>query len=152
MIRARTTTRGKTMITAIPLTIVPLILFNVIGYAVGGNPWGDVLFGVPLMSGASWPVTISDLMILLALVMLFFETLRSAQPARTATITNHIVSTILLIVYVVEFIVVPVAGDSLFFVLTAIALFDVVAGFTISIKTAQRDISFGTGVDVAGHR
>ena len=139
------------MITAIPLTIVPLILFNVIGYAVGGNPWGDVILGVPLMSGSSWSVTISDLMILLALVMLFFETLRSAQPARTATITNHIVSTILLIVYVVEFIVVPVAGDSLFFVLTAIALFDVVAGFTISIKTAQRDISFGTGIDTAGH-
>jgi hypothetical protein len=29
----------------------------------------------------------------------------------------------------------------LFFLLTAIALFDVVAGFTISIKTAQPDIS-----------
>ena len=57
----------------------------------------------------------------------------------------------MLIVYVVEFIVVPVAGDSLFFILTAIALFDVVAGFTISIRTAQRDISFGSGVDTGVH-
>jgi len=135
------------MITAIPLTIVPLILFNVIGFAVGGNPWGNDLFVVPLMSGVGWPVTLTDLMILLGLAMLFFETLRSAQPSRTATITNHIVSTILLIVYVVEFIVVAVAANSLFFVLTAIALFDVVAGFTISIRTAQRDISFGSGID-----
>ena len=141
------------MITAIPLTVIPLILFNVIGYAVGGNPWTNELVHIPLMSGVSWSVTISDLMILLALVMLFFETLRSAQPARTSTITNHIISTILLIIYVVEFIVVPVAGDSLFFVLTAIALFDVVAGFTISIRTAQRDISFGGSVDgAAGQR
>jgi hypothetical protein len=96
-------------------------------------------------------VTPSDLMILLGLVMLFFETLRSAQPARGGIITNHIVSTILLIVYVVEFIIVPIAGDSLFFILTAIALFDVVAGFTISIRTAQRDISFGAGVDTNVH-
>jgi len=150
--RGYTGNPGETMIAAIPLTIVPLILFNVIGYAMGGgiggaNPWLNELFRVPLISGESWPVTLSDLMILLGLVMLFFETLRSAQPARTSTITNHIVSTILLIVYVVEFIVVPVAGDSLFFVLTAICLFDVVAGFTISIRTAQRDISFGSGID-----
>ncbi len=144
------------MLTAIPLTIVPLILFNVIGYAVGVAPgaesiWLKDLFQVPLISGESWPVTPSDLMILLGLIMLFFETLRAALPARTATIANHIISTILLIVYVVEFIVVPVAGDSLFFILTAIALFDVVAGFTISIRTAQRDISFGAGVDQGVH-
>jgi hypothetical protein len=144
------------MLTAIPLTLVPLILFNVIGYAVGvpvggESPWLKELFHVPLISGQTWPVTPSDLMILLGLAMLFFETLRSAQPARSGVITNHIVSTILLVIYVVEFIVVPIAGDSLFFILTAIALFDVVAGFTISIRTAQRDISFGSGVDTNIH-
>jgi hypothetical protein len=144
------------MLTAIPLTIVPLILFNVIGYAVGvapdgASPWLKELFSVPLISGQKWPVTPSDLMILLGLAMLFFETLRSAQPAKSGVITNHIVSTILLVIYVVEFIVVPIAGDSLFFILTAIALFDVVAGFTISIRTAQRDISFGAGGDPAAH-
>jgi hypothetical protein len=147
---------GVSMLTAIPLTIVPLILYNVIGYAIGvapgaESPWLRELFQVPLISGERWPVTPSDLMILLGLVMLFFETLRSAQPARGGTITNHIISTILLIIYVVEFIVVPVAGDSLFFILTAMALFDVVAGFTISIRTAQRDISFGAGVDSGIH-
>jgi hypothetical protein len=139
------------MINAVPLTIIPLILFNVIGYAVGGDPWLNPLFDIPLMSGLRWHVSPSDLMILLGLVMLFFETLRSARPALTSTITNHIVSTIVLIVYIVEFIVVPVAANSLFIVLSAIALFDVVAGFTISIKTAQRDISFGAGVDGGMH-
>ena len=133
------------MLTAIPLTVIPLILFNAIGFAIGGDPWLVGRFSIPLMSGLAWNVTLSDLMILLALAMLFFETLRSAKPALTSTITNHIVSTILLIVYIVEFIIVPIAANSLFLVLTAIALFDVVAGFTISIRTAQRDISFGGG-------
>ena len=133
------------MLTAIPLTVIPLILFNAIGFALGGDPWLVGRFSIPLMSGLAWNVTLSDLMILLALAMLFFETLRSARPALTSTITNHIVSTVLLIVYIVEFIIVPIAANSLFLVLTAIALFDVVAGFTISIRTAQRDISFGAG-------
>jgi len=133
------------MIAAIPLTIIPLILFNAIGFAIGGNPWGNVLFAIPMVSGTPWSVTLSDVMILVALVLLFFETLRSAMPARGTTVTNHIVSTAILIVYIVEFIVVPVAANSLFFALTVIALFDVVAGFTISIKTAQRDIAFGHG-------
>ena len=137
------------MITAIPLTIIPLILFNAIGFAVGGDPWGNVLFGVTMVSGMRWNVTLGDLMILLAVVLLFFETLRSARPAMTSTITNHIVSTILLIVYIIEFIAVPVAANSLFFALTVIALFDVVAGFTISIRTAQRDIALGHGIDGA---
>jgi hypothetical protein len=35
------------MLTAIPLTIVPLVLFNVLGYALGGAPWNNVLFTVP---------------------------------------------------------------------------------------------------------
>jgi len=135
------------MLTAIPLTVIPLILFNALGFALGGDPWAVTRFTVPLMSGLSWNVTLSDLMILLGLAMLFFETLRSAKPALTSTITNHIVSTILLIIYIVEFIIVPIAANSLFLVLTAIALFDVVAGFTISIRTAQRDISFGGTAD-----
>jgi hypothetical protein len=57
-------------------------------------------------------------------------------------ITNHIVSTVLLIVYVVQFIADREAGISLYLILTAVALFDVIAGFTISIRTAQRDITY----------
>lgn len=136
------------MLAAIPLTIIPLILYNALGYALGGNPWGNTLFTLPLVGGA-WPVTISDLMILLAMVFLFFETLRSASPTRSSTITNHIISTVLVIVYIIEFITVPVAATSLFFTLTVIALFDVIAGFTISIRSASRDISFGHGADGA---
>ena len=137
------------MLAVIPLTIVPLILFNIVAFTIG-EPWLNGLFTIPLISGGSWIVTSGDLMILLGLAMLFLETLRSAQVANSTNIANHIISTILLIVYIVEFIVVKQAGNSLFFVLTAIALFDVVAGFTIAIKTSQRDISLAS-VDTHAH-
>jgi hypothetical protein len=40
-----------------------------------------------------------------------------------------------------------VAAHSVFFILTVIALFDVIAGFSITIKTATRDIALGQNVD-----
>ena len=50
-------------------------------------------------------------------------------------------STIVLIIYIVQFIVSGIAANSTYFILTVIALFDVVAGFSISIRTATRDIA-----------
>jgi len=137
------------MLTAIPLTVVPLIIFNLVAHTVG-NRWSDVLLNLPLFGG-SCAITLSDLVVLVALVMLFFETLRSAAPTRTVMIANHIVSTVLLIVYVVQFIIDPAAGDSLYLILTAIALFDVIAGFTISIRTAQRDVTFAGDPSLGHH-
>lgn len=132
------------MITAIPLTIVPLILFNILGYA--GVDWSDELFGIVMVSGARWALTLGDLMITLGIVILFLEVLKSGRTS-TATVTNHILSTVVLIVYVIELIVIDYSANSVFFVLTLIALFDVIAGFTITIRTASRDVTFGQGFD-----
>jgi hypothetical protein len=74
------------------LTAIPLIVFNALGFALGGGPgapWGDVLFTIPLISGVAWSIMIGDLMILLGLAMLFFETLRSAQAPNAANIATH---------------------------------------------------------------
>jgi hypothetical protein len=134
------------MIAAIPLTVFPLILFNVLGFAFGGSPWENEVFGITMASGLRWTMRLGDLMIVLAIVLLFFELLRAARPA-TATVTNHLVSTFVFIVYLIEFILAGVAANSVFFILTVIALFDVAAGFTISIRTATRDIALGTTID-----
>lgn len=134
------------MLAAIPLTLIPLIVFNVIGFAVGGDPWAAEIFTLTMVSGVQWTMTLGDLMIVLAILILFLEIVRAARPGPN-TIYNHIVSTVVLVVFIVEFIVVAAAANSLFFILTVIALFDVVAGFTISIRTATRDIAFGSSID-----
>ena len=134
------------MIAAIPLTVVPLILFNVLGFAYGGDPWGNVILSFPMASEVSWPLTLGDAMIVFAIVMLFFEVLKAARPA-PMTVTNHVASTGVFVIYLVEFILARVAAHSVFFILTVIALFDVVAGFTISIRTATRDIALGHTID-----
>ena len=138
------------MITAIPLTIIPLILFNIIGYAGGGDvTWTGELFGVVMVSGARWALTYGDLMITFGIIILFLEVMKSGRTS-TATVTNHILSTIVLIIYVIELVVVTYCANSVFFVLTLIALFDVIAGFSITIRAASRDVTFGQGFD-GGH-
>jgi hypothetical protein len=134
------------MIAAIPLTIIPLILFNILGFVYGGSPWENGIFDLTMASGLAWTVTLGDAMILLAIVLLFFELLRAAQPGQ-ATVNNHLASTVVFIIYLIEFIVAGVAANSVFFILTVIALFDVAAGFTISIRTARRDIALGHTFD-----
>ncbi len=134
------------MLAAFPLTLIPLIAFNAIGFLVGGDPWGSEVFAITMVSGAQWSMTLADVMIVLAIVVLFLEIVRAARPSPN-TIYNHIGSTVVLVIYIVEFIVVGAAANSLFFILTTIALFDVIAGFTISIRTATRDIALGHSID-----
>jgi quinol-cytochrome oxidoreductase complex cytochrome b subunit len=135
------------MIYALPLTILPLIVYNVVGYSLSGaDPWSNVLLGITMLSGQVWSLKLGDLLITFAIIILFFEVMKAARSS-TNTISNHVLSTIVLIIYVVEFIVAGVAAHSVFFILTVIALFDVIAGFSITIKTATRDIALGQNVD-----
>ncbi len=135
------------MIYALPLTILPLIVYNVVGYSLSGaDPWSNVLLNITMLSGQVWSLKLGDLLITFAIVILFFEVMKAARSS-TNTISNHVLSTIVLIIYVVEFIVAGVAAHSVFFILTVIALFDVIAGFSITIKTATRDIALGQNVD-----
>jgi len=138
------------MLTAIPLTIIPLILYNIVAAifpeADPGVTWGRELFGLTMVSGARWALTLGDLMVAVAVACLFLEIIKSGRTGN-ATIANHILSTIVLIVYIIEFILVYAAATSVFFILALIALFDVIAGFTITIRTATRDIAYSPGFE-----
>jgi hypothetical protein len=133
------------MLYAFPLTLLPFLLFNIVGFWAGGNPWGNEVLAIPMVGGL-WIITSGDLMVIFGIVMLFFEMLKAARPAQRA-IANHLASTAVLILFLIEFILFGIAANSTFFILLLIALFDVAAGFTISIRTASRDIAFGATID-----
>ena len=46
----------------------------------------------------------------------------------------------------IEFLTVPQAATSTFFMIMVVALIDVVAGYTIGIRVARRDMAFGADV------
>jgi len=66
------------------------------------------------------------------------------------TIIVHMLSAVLFAVCLVEFLLVKEAATSTFFILLTICFVDMLAGFTISIRTAQRNIEFDTADKIGG--
>ena len=52
------------------------------------------------------------------------------------------------VAFLVEFITVERAGNSVFFILMVMALLDVIAGFSVTIFTARRDLTVGENVEL----
>jgi hypothetical protein len=126
-----------------PLLIVSFIFYNIFAFTVfGGNPdgWNNTVFGIPMVSGEHWEVTAQDLMIAFSLLMLFFEVIKSTRTG-TSSVLEHMLSTLVFILFLVEFLLIGAAASSLFFILMLMSLFDVVAGFTVSITAAGRDVT-----------
>jgi hypothetical protein len=128
---------------ALPLTIIPFILYNLLaltGVDMTASLVGD---GITMMSGGSWKLTWGDLLLLLGIVVLFIEIVKATYTG-TASMIDHGLSMVVFIAFLVEFLLVPQAATSVFFLLLMTALIDVIAGFTIGIRVAKRDIGFGT--------
>ena len=126
-----------------PLLIIPFIVYNIVAFVFfGGDPagWGNTLFAIPMVSGTPWAVSAGDAMIVLSLLLLFFELLKSTRIA-TANILEHMTSMVVFVVLLIEFLLVGAASSSVFFLILVMALIDVVAGFTMSITSASRDMS-----------
>lgn len=134
------------MIAAIPLMIIPFILYNLTLVGLLGNGGVAALenevFSLRMMSGATWTMSLGDLLILVGLLFLFLEVLKATRRS-AASITDHMLSLVLFVIFLVEFLLVPGAANHVFFILMAICLIDVLAGFVISIRSASRDVSIG---------
>ncbi|MCF6322686.1 MAG: hypothetical protein L3J32_13100 [Rhizobiaceae bacterium] len=136
------------MLTNVPLLIVPFIVYNVVGLGLLGDgssdPWAAEVMSLSMISGAVWSMTLGDLMITLGLFLLFFEIIKATRVG-ASSIVDHLLSTFVLIAFLVEFLIVGFAAHAVFFILMVIALVDVVAGFSISIRSATRDVAIGQG-------
>ncbi|WOF75466.1 hypothetical protein QMT40_003138 [Parvibaculaceae bacterium PLY_AMNH_Bact1] len=130
------------MFTTLPLMALAVIAYNVLVFLGGGAAMGNVLAEVQLLSGATWSVTVSDILLSSALVLLFFELIGSTRTTGSSVL-NHGLSLVVFIIALIEFIVLPEFGTSTFFLITLFTLLDVVAGFTVTIATARRDFSVG---------
>ena len=131
----------------VPLMLVPLIVYNAIAFALSDFSWDAPVLSLPMISGATWQMTGGDLFVAFAVIVLFIEMLKATRTGSGAII-DHILSTLVLIVCIVEFLVVPRAATSTFFLLLLVVLVDVIAGFSITIRSARRDFSVGPGPGV----
>ena len=133
---------------ALPTIAIPLILYNVLVLFSGGaaEPFFRApLFTLPMIKGAQWSFSRGDLIILVTMIFLFAELVKATYTS-SVSLVDHGLSMLVFIACIVEFLVVDVAATSAFFFILVGALIDVVAGFTIGIRVARRDLAIG-GVD-----
>jgi hypothetical protein len=128
--------------TAIPLMLIPFILCNLQMLGFFGITSDTVISSVNMMSGATWTMSLGDLFIALSLVILFLEIFKATRRSSVALL-DHLFSMALFVVFLIEFLLVKSAATQVFFILMLISLVDVIAGFTVSIKSAGRDVSIG---------
>ena len=128
------------MLVNFPLFLISFAIYNMIVFLTPGVSWSDTLASVPMQSGAVWTITFGDALIALSLVFLFFEMLKAAR-ASTRSLYDHLLSTVVFIGALVEFLLVPQAATSVFAILLAMALIDVLAGWSVSLRAARRDLT-----------
>ena len=129
----------------IPLMIVPFILYNLViaglaGFS-GADPWSTGILSVTMLSGGVWRMDLGDALIALGLIFMFFEILKSTRTSN-ASVLDHLLSTFVFVAFLIEFLVVAGASTSVFFLLMVMAAIDLMAGFSVSIRSAGRDVSF----------
>jgi len=136
----------------VPLLLIPFILYNAFAFLIFADYQTDFreayLFSFTLPSGATFVLTVSTTILLLALALAAVEVVKAARIG-AGSIIDHVFATALFVIALLEFLFVKQAATGTFLVLTVIALADLVTGFAVSIRTASRDLTFsGPPTDV----
>ncbi len=127
-------------ISSLPLLVFPLVVYS--AFAAIGVDFGAPRFPVTLPSSGVWQLTFGDILLAVALFLLLTEVLRSMRPGGQS-IVDHALAMIVFVVCLIMFLVWAGAATSTFFLLTVMALIDVIAGFAVTIGAGWRDRNRG---------
>jgi hypothetical protein len=116
-----------------PLLLIPLAIYNIIVFLMPGVTLAEPLVTVPLMSGAAWPVTLSDILLTLGILSLLLEVMKGARPG-AKYLTDHLLSLIVFGAAAAEFVLWPKFGTSTFFLLSLLALVDFLSGLALRAR------------------
>jgi hypothetical protein len=138
------------MLRVFPLLLLPVILYNLIALGGGAILHYDIqdmlsynhALTITMFSGDQWRFSFGDFLLLVTLALLFVEVVKATRTTKHEII-NHGLSLLTFVLALVEFIVLKGFATTPFFFITVMTLFDVVAGYTISIIAAEHDLGVG---------
>jgi hypothetical protein len=122
-----------------PLLLLPFAIYNMIAFLTPGVSWTAPVTTVHMMSGQDWVLTWEDILIACSIFLLWIEMIKATRMGMRS-VMDHILAMALFIGMLVEFLLVPQAATSTFFLLMSIALVDVLAGFIIGMRASRRQI------------
>src|SRR5215471_4240774 len=126
---------GISPMVGFPLLLIPLAVYNIIAFLMPTVSFTDVLFKVPMVTGEVWPVTLSDVLLALGVVLLLLETVKGARPG-AKFLMDHLLSLIVFGAAAAEFVMWPKFGNSTYFLLVLLAMADFFGG--VAQRTRRR--------------
>jgi hypothetical protein len=123
-----------------PLLLIPFAIYNIIAFLMPGVTWTGVVATVHMVSGADWTMSAGDILVALAIILLCGEVMKSTRIG-IRTVVDHSLSLILFLGMLVEFILVKQAAAATFFLLLVVSFIDVLGGFAVTLRSAQRDLT-----------
>jgi hypothetical protein len=142
VVRERPLTIGRAL-RQVPWLAGVLAIY-VIVVLVDSTGLGGQLFAVTLPSGGIWSFLMGDFILLLGLVALFAEILKATRTSRVS-VADHALSMLTFVVCLILFLLWTGAATSVFFLIIWLTVIDVIAGFTVSLAGARRDIGLAAG-------
>lgn len=119
-----------------PLLLIPLAIYNIIVWLMPDGSFADPLAKLTLVSGAVWAITLGDILLALSVVLLLLEVVKGARPG-AKYLTDHLLSLVLFGAAAAEFVVWPKFGNSIYFLLTLLALVEFLSGASLHTRRGR---------------
>ncbi len=123
-----------------PLLLIPFAIYNIIAFLMPGVSWTGAVTTVHVVSGGDWSMSAGDMLVTLGILVLFGEVMKSTRIG-VRTVVDHGLSLILFLGMLVEFLLVKQCATATFFLLLVIGFIDVLGGFAVTLRSAQRDLT-----------
>ena len=123
-----------------PLLLIPFAVYNIVAFLLPGLSLTAPLTHVGMISGGEWSMSTGEMILALAILLLFGEMLKATRIAMR-TVIDHALSLLLFLAMLVEFLLVKQAATGTFFLLMIVSFVDVIGGFAVTLRSAQRDLT-----------
>ena len=134
-----------TIIRAIPLLIIPVLLYAGVAltmdHASVRASLDTILFSMVLPSGAPWEMTRGHGLLMLTATLLFVEIAKSTSANTTALVENGLAFGLFVVCFIL-FLLNQVFGTMEFFLIMSMVLIDFMAGFVVMTISARRDVTW----------
>lgn len=123
-----------------PLLLLPFAIYNIIAFLMPGVAFSDPVFQVTTLSHMQLAISTGDVLVMFAILLLFVEVLKATRIG-VRSLVDHLLSLILFVGMLGEFMMVRQAATSTFLLLVTLSFVDVIGGMAVSLRTSQRDIA-----------
>src|SRR5258707_3159373 len=120
-----------------PLLLIPLAIYNIIAFLMPSLSFAEPLVRLKLVSGAEWPITLSDVMLALGILLLLHEVIKGARPGGKY-LTDHLLSLLVFGASAAEFVLWPKFGTSTYFLLVLLSMVDFFSGIALRAQRGAK--------------